>query len=46
MDRTLKPSLVTLVDRDSNAITYLNKQFAGLGVEIIKKDYLSASKNY
>jgi 16S rRNA (cytosine1402-N4)-methyltransferase len=45
MDSTLKPSLVTLVDRDSNAITYLNEQFAGLGVEVVKKDYLSASKD-
>jgi len=44
MERTLKPSLVTLVDRDSSAITYLNEHFADLGIEIIKDDYLSASK--
>ena len=44
MESTLKPSLVTLVDRDSNAISYLSKHFEGLGVEIIKNDYLSASK--
>ncbi len=44
MERTLKPSLVTLVDRDSNAITYLNEQFAGLDIEIIQEDYLSKSK--
>jgi len=44
LERTKKPSLVTLVDRDSNATTYLNEQFADLGVTIIKKDYLSASR--
>jgi len=43
LGRTLSPSQVTLVDRDSNATTYLEEKFVGLGVEIIKKDYLSAS---
>jgi len=44
LESTKKPSLVTLVDRDSHAISYLNEHFASLGVEIIKNDYLSASK--
>ncbi len=44
MERTSKPSRVTLIDRDSNAMAYLSKQFAGLDVEIINSDYLSASK--
>ncbi len=35
----------TLVDRDANAITYLNQRFAGDGrVVIMQADYLSASK--
>lgn len=44
MERTSKPSQVTLVDRDSNAITYLNERFADSGAKIIQKDYLSASR--
>jgi len=44
LDRTLKPHNTTLVDRDQNAIAYLDQQFAGSGVQIIHKDFLSASR--
>lgn len=44
MSRTLKPSIVTLVDRDSEAIKYLQSEFAEQGIEIIKKNYLAASE--
>jgi 16S rRNA (cytosine1402-N4)-methyltransferase len=44
LDRTLKPHNTTLVDRDQNAIAYLQSQFADRGVQIIHKDFLSASR--
>jgi len=42
--RTLKPSLAALVDRDNAAIEELTRQFGAQGVQIIQKDYLSASE--
>ncbi len=44
MERTLKPSRATLVDRDQNAIDYLHEQKDLKATEIIQKDFLSASK--
>lgn len=44
LDRTLKPHNTTLVDRDQNAVAYLLSQFADRGVQIIHKDFLSASR--
>ncbi len=45
LDRTLqKPHNTTLVDRDQNAIAHLDEQFAGRGIQIIHKDFLSASR--
>lgn len=44
LDRTLKPHNTTLVDRDQNAIEHLGQKFAGSGVQIIHKDFLSASQ--
>ncbi len=43
LDRTLKPHQTTLVDRDLNAVAYLGTQFADSGIQIIQKDFLSAS---
>jgi 16S rRNA (cytosine1402-N4)-methyltransferase len=34
----------TLVDRDQNAIAYLQQKFAGYGVELIHKDFKGASQ--
>lgn len=44
LDRTLKPHNITLVDRDQNAVAYLRTQLADRGVQIIQKDFLSASR--
>ena len=44
LDRTLKPHNITLVDRDQNATAYLGQKFDGRGVQIIHKDFLSASR--
>lgn len=44
LDRTLKPHNTTLVDRDQNAVAFLQQQFDGSGVQIIQKDFLSASR--
>jgi 16S rRNA (cytosine1402-N4)-methyltransferase len=44
LDRTLKPHNTTLVDRDQNAVAYLLSQFSDRGVQIIHKDFLSASR--
>lgn len=44
LDRTLKPHNTTLVDRDQNAIQHLGQKFEGRGVQIIHKDFLSASQ--
>ena len=44
LERTLQPSNSTLVDRDHNAIEYLQKEFEGRGVQIIHKDFLGASQ--
>lgn len=34
----------TLVDRDRNAVEYLHEKFGGRGVQIIHRDFLSASR--
>lgn len=44
LDRTLKPHNITLVDRDQNAVAHLRTHFADRGVQIIQKDFLSASR--
>jgi len=45
LDRTLKKShSTTLVDRDQHAVEYLRQKFADTGVDIIHKDFLSASR--
>ena len=44
LDRTLKPHNTTLVDRDQNAVAHLQSKFADRGVQIIHKDFLSASR--
>lgn len=44
LDRTLKPHNTTLVDRDQNAIKHLGQKFEGRGIQIIHKDFLSASQ--
>lgn len=44
LDRTLKPHNTTLVDRDQNAVRHLGQKFEGRGVQIIHKDFLSASQ--
>jgi len=43
--KSSQSSQVTLVDRDSNAITYLKERFADLDVEIVQNDFFSASKH-
>ncbi len=44
LERTLQPDQAVLVDRDQNAINYLGKAFKGQPVEIIHKDFLTASQ--
>lgn len=44
LDRTLKPHNTTLVDRDQNAVRHLGQKFDGSGVQVIHKDFLSASQ--
>lgn len=44
LERTLQPSKSTLVDRDHNAIAYLQSKFADSGVQIIHQDFLGASQ--
>jgi 16S rRNA (cytosine1402-N4)-methyltransferase len=44
IERTKSPE-VTLVDRDSNAITYLKDKFSGKNYEFIHSDFLAASIN-
>lgn len=44
LERTLQPSATTLVDRDHNAIAYLQQKFADRGIQIIHKDFLGASQ--
>lgn len=44
LERTLKPHNITLVDRDQNAIAHLQEKFSDNSVEIIHKDFLSASR--
>ncbi len=44
LDRTLKPHTMTLVDRDKNAVEHLQSKFKDRGVQIIQKDFLSASQ--
>jgi 16S rRNA (cytosine1402-N4)-methyltransferase len=44
LERTLQPSKSTLVDRDQNAIDFLQKKFEGRGIQIIQKDFLGASR--
>jgi len=44
LERTLQPSTSTLVDRDHNAIEYLQDKFKGSGIQIIHKDFLGATQ--
>ena len=44
LERTLQPSKSTLVDRDRNAIAYLQEKFLESGVKIIHQDFLGASQ--
>jgi len=44
LERTGNPESATLVDRDQNAITELEKRFAGQGVNLILADFLSATE--
>jgi len=44
LERTLQPSTSTLVDRDLNAIAYLQEKFKSSGIQIIHKDFLGASQ--
>lgn len=44
LDITHNPAASTLVDRDSNAIAELQKRFAGQEVQLLHKDFLSASR--
>jgi 16S rRNA (cytosine1402-N4)-methyltransferase len=44
LKRTKNPAGAVLVDRDQNAVTILEEQFAGLGVEIIHSDFLGATR--
>ena len=44
LERTLNPSNSTLVDRDQNAIAVLRAQFKSGGIQIMQKDFLSASQ--
>ena len=44
LDSTHNPADSVLVDRDSNAIAELQKRFAGQGVRLLHKDFLSASR--
>ncbi len=44
LERTLKPSGATLVDRDQNAIDHLERQDTLRNAKIIQKDFLSISK--
>ncbi|MCA9331621.1 16S rRNA (cytosine(1402)-N(4))-methyltransferase RsmH [Candidatus Saccharibacteria bacterium] len=46
LERTLQPSKSTLVDRDHNAIAYLQSKFADSGVQIIHQDFLGASQEF
>jgi 16S rRNA (cytosine1402-N4)-methyltransferase len=43
LERTLQPEKATLVDRDQNAVDYLQQQFQGSGVEIVHKHFLEAA---
>lgn len=44
LERTLQPSTSTLVDRDRNAIGYLQSRFDGSGIQLIHRDFLGASQ--
>jgi 16S rRNA (cytosine1402-N4)-methyltransferase len=44
LERTKNPKNTTLVDRDPNAVKKLRETFTGQDVEIIQKDFFSASK--
>jgi len=44
LERTLQPSTSTLVDRDHNAIEYLQEKFKGSGIQIVHKDFLGATQ--
>lgn len=43
--RTQNPSGAVLIDRDQNAVTVLEQQFATQGVKIIHTDFLTASRD-
>lgn len=44
LEITHNPADSVLVDRDSNAIAELKKRFAGQGIQLLHKDFLSASR--
>jgi 16S rRNA (cytosine1402-N4)-methyltransferase len=44
LERTKKPNVAVLVDRDEHAIAELEKKFAGQGTEILQADFLTASR--
>jgi 16S rRNA (cytosine1402-N4)-methyltransferase len=44
LERTKKPELTVLVDRDTNAITDLTEKFGGSGVSLRHDDFFSASE--
>jgi 16S rRNA (cytosine1402-N4)-methyltransferase len=44
LEATKSPEKATLIDRDSDAIVVLKKQFGLLGAKIIHEDYLGASR--
>ena len=46
LERTNFPSEAVLVDRDHHAVEVLRETFAGTGVQIIQKDFLSASREF
>lgn len=45
LKRTLKPELVTLIDRDESAINYLRDIFSDQAVNLVNQDFLSASES-
>src|SRR5262245_30652537 len=44
LERTSAPQKAVLVDRDQQAINWLQTKFAGLGTQIVHSDFLSASQ--
>jgi 16S rRNA (cytosine1402-N4)-methyltransferase len=44
LERTKNPKQAVLVDRDREAVSYLEEKFAGIGVSIRNADFLQASR--